>query len=183
MAKVTDIQDKNGTSKEIQDKDLARRTAQSAVASSDYVLLEDTSGQYHKISKASFTEAVRGALGSVINSVAKGSDIAKVPVLDSNNDLGMGTLANIASVLGVPGITVISNSTDINSYSYKEGISAFYWGVEPVNVPTAYCLMLNIKYGSRSLQIVVAYDASQQFYYRTRDNGIWREWRVIDSHT
>ena len=101
MAKVTDIQDKNGVSKEIQDKDLANRTSQSTVASTDYILLEDTDGAYHKIAKASFTEAVRGALGSVINSVAKGTDIAKVPVLDSNNDLGMGTLANLASVLGV----------------------------------------------------------------------------------
>lgn len=100
MAKVTDIQDKNGVSKEIQDKDLANRTSQSTVASTDYILLEDTDGAYHKIAKASFTEAVRGALGSVINSVAKGTDIAKVPVLDSNNDLGMGTLANLASVLG-----------------------------------------------------------------------------------
>lgn len=100
MAKVTDIQDKNGATREIQDKDLANRTAASSIASSDYVLLEDTNGAYHKIAKASFTEAVRGALGSVINSVAKGTDIAKVPVLDSNNDLGMGTLSNLASVLG-----------------------------------------------------------------------------------
>ncbi len=100
MAKVTDIQDKNGATREIQDKDLANRTSQSSIASSDYVLLEDTNGAYHKIAKASFTEAVRGALGSVINSVAKGTDIAKVPVLDSNNDLGMGTLSNLASVLG-----------------------------------------------------------------------------------
>lgn len=113
MAKVTDIQDKNGVSKEIQDKDLANRTSQSTVASTDYILLEDTDGAYHKIAKASFTEAVRGALGSVINSVAKGTDIAKVPVLDSNNDLGMGTLTNLASVLGVPAkITGRINAAD-----------------------------------------------------------------------
>lgn len=103
MEKVTDIQDKNGVSKEIQDKDLAQQTAATAIASTDYVMLQDTDGGYHKIAKASFTEAVRSALGSVINSVAKGTDIAKVPVLDSNNDLGMGSLANLASVLGVTG--------------------------------------------------------------------------------
>jgi hypothetical protein len=112
MAKVTDIQDKNGVSREIQDKDLANRTSQSTVASTDYILLEDTDGAYHKIAKASFTEAVRGALGSVINSVAKGTDIAKIPVLDSSNDLGMGTLANVASVLGVRIYKINSDAQD-----------------------------------------------------------------------
>lgn len=127
MAKVTDIQDKNGVSKEIQDKDLANRTSQSTVASTDYILLEDTDGAYHKIAKASFTEAVRGALGSVINSVAKGTDIAKVPVLDSNNDLGMGTLTNLASVLGVADIRgTASDVLKIRRIGAGEAGIAFY---------------------------------------------------------
>lgn len=100
MANVSQIEDKNGVVKDIVDKGLDEKTSQNSIASSDYVLLEDINGAYHKIAKASFTEAVRSALGAVINSVAKGNDIAKVPVLDSNNDLGMGTLANLASVLG-----------------------------------------------------------------------------------
>lgn len=119
MAKVTDIQDKNGVSKEIQDKDLSRQTAATAIASTDYVMLQDTSGGYHKIAKASFTEAVRSALGSVINSTAKGTDIAKVPVLDSNNDLGMGTLANIAKKLQsvLPTIGNVMVVTNVDSYT------------------------------------------------------------------
>ena len=84
MAKVTDIQDKNGATREIQDKDWANRTSQSSIASSDYVLLEDTSGAYHKIAKASFTEAVRGALGSVITDfisiVTRASEFSAVPL-------------------------------------------------------------------------------------------------------
>ena len=66
MAIVDQIQDKNNVTKDIVDKGLNEKTSQSAVASSDFVLLEDTNGAYHKIAKASFVEAVRGAMGSVI---------------------------------------------------------------------------------------------------------------------
>ena len=117
MANVSQIEDKNGVVKDIVDKGLDEKTSQNSIASSDYVLLEDTDGAYHKIAKAFFTEAVRSALGAVINSVAKGNDIAKVPVLDSNNDLGMGTLANLASVLGgIANMLHAPTMTDIDDF-------------------------------------------------------------------
>lgn len=170
MAKVTDIQDKNGVSKEIQDKDLANRTSQSTIASSDYVLLEDTDGAYHKIAKASFTEAVRGALGSVINSVAKGTDIAKIPVLDSSNDLGMGTLANVASVLGVATKKAISQS-EVSSLGAGVGI----YSASVDGLGNGILIHMCISWGA---QIFIAYD---KMYFRrsTNENNftVWEPWR------
>lgn len=171
MAKVTDIQDKNGTSKEIQDKDLSRQTAATAIASTDYVMLQDTSGGYHKIAKASFTEAVRSALGSVINSTAKGTGISKVPVLDSNNDLGMGTLANLASVLGakyVSNITTVSNDcNDIRSNGYY--------------AVTAHSQISNLPEAVNGMLHVIRWDNVQQenygnvyqYYYSDISHIVW----------
>ena len=62
MAKCTDIQDKNGVTKEVQDKDLANQTTASAVASSDYVMVQDTNGGYHRITKENFTRAMAEGL-------------------------------------------------------------------------------------------------------------------------
>ena len=128
MATIDEVQDKNGIVKDIVDKKLNSKTSQSTVASSDYVLLEDTDGAYHKIQKASFVEAIRSVFGSVLNGVAKGSDIAKVPVLDSNNDLGVGTLTALATLLGAKApfemkdIIVQSAGTTISGLSCGYGI-------------------------------------------------------------
>lgn len=86
------------------DKKLDERTSQSAVETTDYVLLEDTDGAFHRIAKNSFNEAVRGALGSLLNNLDKGTNIKSVVGLGSAspvNDLGTVTLANLASLLGV----------------------------------------------------------------------------------
>ena len=185
MAKVTDIQDKNGATREIQDKDLANRTSQSSIASSDYVLLEDTNGAYHKIAKASFTEAVRGALGSVINSVAKGTDIAKVPVLDSNNDLGMGTLSNLASVLGVPVADTWSDSKTVNINTLSR--NGFYWADSsaegfPDNLSgTAVVVHWRQAHGSGAygLQILMGLNHDRIFIRQASSENSWSSWKQI----
>lgn len=180
MAKVTDIQDKNGATREIQDKDLANRTSQSSIASSDYVLLEDTNGAYHKIAKASFTEAVRGALGSVINSVAKGTDIAKVPVLDSNNDLGMGTLSNLASVLG--GIVInISSREDLNNLTRQGVIYMSMSGTTSqtlLNRPSNLIEAFILKSPTPNVQLIVTTWSVLKLYKRSYDNG-WGKWQLV----
>lgn len=118
----TDHNEIGGVNVYLEDKKLSEKTSQSSVASTDFVLLEDTDGAYHKIAKASFVEAIREALGSIINSVAKGTNIAKMPVLDSNNDLGMGTLANIGSALNVKGwwISNIGSTGEVTKYGFGE---------------------------------------------------------------
>lgn len=67
----------------------------------DYIMLKDTSGAYHKIQKSSFTEAVRNTLASLLVNNDKGTTISQIAAIASG-DFGSVTPANLASVLGVP---------------------------------------------------------------------------------
>lgn len=66
----------------------------------DYIMLKDTSGAYHKIQKSSFTEAVRNTLASLLVNNDKGTTISQIAAIASG-DFGSVTPANLASVLGV----------------------------------------------------------------------------------
>jgi urea transporter len=65
----------------------------------DYIMLKDTSGAYHKIQKSSFTEAVRNTLASLLVNNDKGTTISQIAAIASG-DFGSVTPANLASVLG-----------------------------------------------------------------------------------
>jgi len=65
----------------------------------DYIMLKDTNGQYHKIQKDSFTEAVRNTLASLLVNNDKGTTISQIAAIASG-DFGSVTPANLASVLG-----------------------------------------------------------------------------------
>ena len=64
------------------------------------VLLKDVNGNYHKILKSSFTEAVRNTLASLLVNNDKGTTISQIAAIASG-DFGSVTPANLASVLGV----------------------------------------------------------------------------------
>jgi protein involved in ribonucleotide reduction len=87
---------------DIRDRKLADTGTKTTAVNTDYVLLEDTSGNYQKIAKNSFTEAVRNTLGDILRNNDKGTSINGVPALGSDNDFGSISTANLASVLGEP---------------------------------------------------------------------------------
>lgn len=95
------IIDQSGQQVFLEDKHLNDQTSQTAIAATDAVMLKDTSGAYHSIDKGSFNEAVRAAMGSILTNFDKGTSITRIPGIDSSNDLGSVTAANLASVLGV----------------------------------------------------------------------------------
>lgn len=66
----------------------------------EYVMLKDTSGVYHKILKSSFTEAIRDVLAGLLVNNDKGTTINQIAAIASG-DFGSITPANLASVLGV----------------------------------------------------------------------------------
>ena len=75
----------------------------------DYIMLKDTSGAYHKIQKSSFTEAVRNTLASLLVNNDKGTTISQIAAIASG-DFGSVTLANLASVLGGISTTITSDN-------------------------------------------------------------------------
>jgi hypothetical protein len=66
----------------------------------EYVMLKDTNGVYHKILKSSFTEAIRDTLAGLLVNNDKGTTIDQIAAIASG-DFGSITPANLASVLGV----------------------------------------------------------------------------------
>lgn len=79
----------------------------------DYIMLKDTSGSYHKILKDSFTEACRNVLAGLLVNNNKGTSVSQIPVVASG-DFGSVTPVNLASVLG-GARTIISSNTDLNN--------------------------------------------------------------------
>ena len=67
------------------------------------VLLKDVNGNYHKILKSSFTEAIRDTLAGLLVNNDKGTTINQIAAIASG-DFGSITPANLASVLGVNAI-------------------------------------------------------------------------------
>ena len=65
----------------------------------EYVMLKDTNGIYHKILKSSFTEAIRDTLAGLLVNNDKGTTINQIAAIASG-DFGSITPANLASVLG-----------------------------------------------------------------------------------
>ena len=79
----------------------------------DYILLKDTNGQYHKILKDSFTEACRNVLAGLLVNNDKGTTISQIAAIASG-DFGSVTPANLASVLGVDSEIMYNVYNDLN---------------------------------------------------------------------
>lgn len=91
-----------GTDYDLRDKDLNAAAATTSVGSTQNIVLKGTDGSYHTIDKSSFTEAVRGVLGGILNNMtSKGTAVKGVGVIDNSNDFGLTTPSDLASVLGV----------------------------------------------------------------------------------
>lgn len=77
------------------------------------VLLKDVNGNYHKILKSSFTEAIRDTLADLLVNNDKGTTINQIAAIASG-DFGSITPANLASVLGVSrgSLSVPANGTN-----------------------------------------------------------------------
>ena len=99
----TDHNEIGGINVYLEDKKLAESPTQAEMASTDYVVLKDTDGVPHKISRANMVEVIRDCLGDVLANNDKGSAINKVLGLGtSDNDLGTTGISDLASVLGEP---------------------------------------------------------------------------------
>lgn len=98
------------------------------------VLLKDVNGNYHKILKSSFTEAIRDTLAGLLVNNDKGTTINQIAAIASG-DFGSITPANLASVLGArgsvdnfdititPGAYVVNTNTGVGFPS-----GAYQWG-------------------------------------------------------
>ena len=119
------------------------------------VLLKDVNGNYHKILKSSFTEAIRDTLAGLLVNNDKGTTISQIAAIASG-DFGSITPANLASVLGVPfkewnpaqGESIL-NMPDMSAVSNPtaKGLIDLPAGMEQIDV--TFCRLGDFIYGGR----------------------------------
>jgi len=88
----------------VEDKKLAERTPVSgaaSIANLKFLLVNDDTEGFNTAIKAYIDEAIRSALGALVNNLDKGTAISRILATDGNSDLGTISPANLASVLGV----------------------------------------------------------------------------------
>lgn len=116
----------------------------------DSILLKDTSGNYHKIDKSSFTEAVRNTMASLLVNNDKGTTISQVAAIASG-DFGSITPDNLAQVLGVPRFILApeiavnsdaDNLTDFPCYRSPSGAVTASTSHLPSNITTTLGFVL-----------------------------------------
>ena len=100
----------------------------------EYVMLKDTSGVYHKILKSSFTEAIRDVLAGLLVNNDKGTTINQIAAIASG-DFGSITPANLASVLGEAGaVTAFTGDIDTLKSNGKWQVYNTATGTKPSSV-------------------------------------------------
>ena len=159
----------------------------------EYVMLKDTSGVYHKILKSSFTEAIRDVLAGLLVNNDKGTTINQIAAIASG-DFGSITPANLASVLGdvMNHISYIeeNNITDMNSYDVPLGFNMIFVAAssQVFNLPDGFedkirFMLEYYNYSFDRLQRVTARGSNKTYQRNGKGTTIgsttWTEWREL----
>lgn len=141
----------------------------------EYIMLKDTNGRYHKILKDSFTEAVRNVLGGLLVNNDKGTTISQIAAIASG-DFGSVTPANLASVLGgLPSMFITAN--DANAITTPGFYQNSNWAN---NTPqTAGILIMPYYYtGYWRFQLFCDY-TSNHMWFRSGTSSSYGTWKQI----
>ena len=149
----------------------------------EYVMLKDTNGVYHKILKSSFTEAIRDVLAGLLVTNDKGTTINQIAVIASS-DFGSITPANLASVLGERGnlykkLNGNENFDDIviNGFYNYNIITNFSGKPGSLSNPSASFVLIVQQFdGITAHQILILTDAEGMYTRYKRSSGIWTNW-------
>lgn len=154
----------------------------------EYVMLKDTSGVYHKILKSSFTEAIRDVLAGLLVNNDKGTTINQIAAIASG-DFGSITPANLASVLG--GLLCQGNNNkdvDLNDWNETgfymiQNYSSPYHTITnaPSNIPSTssrdnYFAVLVLRASGWRFQLGFHPVYSNKMWFRVY-NTTWGEWK------
>lgn len=153
------------------------------------VLLKDVNGNYHKILKSYFTEAIRDTLADLLVNNDKGTTIKQIPAIASG-DFGSITPANLASVLGVfryiPGDLDGTHSVaDLNNVVTTCIVKA---SPETANIPVennGFYVVLTFRTDTWCAQFAIVVSGSsilRNVYLRTStsiSSQVWSSWKQI----
>jgi len=175
------LQNEGGSPVYLEDKKLAERTPVSgaaSIANLKFLLANDDTEGFNTAIKAYIDEAVRSALGALVNNLDKGTAISRILATDGNNDLGTITPANLSSVLGVDICFqergTINGVSTLNRDLLKAGV---YWSSswidQPSNVdPYGHVICIS------DIRLYSPYDSSKLFSNH-HVNGSWKGWEEL----
>lgn len=175
FADVLDIQ---GTEVCLADKKLAETSSETGVQTTDYVLLQDTDGAYHKILKRNFTEAIRNTLAGLLVNNDKGTSVNQIPAIASG-DLGSVTPANLASVLGAGFFKQrLYSGGDFNNIKTNAIVS-----VENCSTNNPASMKYGVLFcsfnGNIGYQLYIPNSSDNYIYIRPYYNDSFRDWQRI----
>jgi len=159
----------------INDADNAKGAGATTSLTTDYIMLKDTNGQYHKIQKDSFTEAVRNTLASLLVNNDKGTTISQIAAIASG-DFGSVTPANLASVLG----DTVSYNGEMNNLKKSGVFDCTSASGNPFG--QNYTCIVFSTYVKGNILLQRAYRnnrAKMRWLWDTSSQGDWTDWTEI----
>ena len=175
----------------INDANKVKGAGAQTTLTTESVLLKDVNGNYHKILKSSFTEAIRDTLAGLLVNNDKGTTINQIAAI-SNGDFGSITPANLASVLGVSWVTSAkSGTTNIDDVSERcffvvlsSNQSANPFPFTPDSNHRAFGFSSGDIIANRRFQVLMLESISNpKFYFRTKapsdTSAQWSSWKEV----
>lgn len=173
-------------------------TGAAQIANLKYILKNGSTGEFVEALDSIINERVRVALGTLVNNLDKGTGLAKVLGIDSSNDLGASSLANLASMLSALPIGFIYNRTtewetskfknaklrsgfynvDVSSadgFPFSGSAGIIYWnGYENSAGTASYNTGMNIA-------LIVQMNGNNDFgvYINHRRSSAWNAWKAL----
>lgn len=149
----------------------------------EYVMLKDTEGRYHKILKSSLTEACRNVLAGLLVNNDKGTTISQIAAIASG-DFGSVTPANLASVLGgtfmVIDIAENSNVDNIKKSGIYVSATSSITSTLSGTLPTGftYGFYLEVIGKNPYIQTLTNFNGDT-VYRRGFVNNAWSAWKKV----
>ena len=158
------VQNQGGAPVYMEDLKLSERSPApnaASIANLKFLLTTGDDEGFRTAIKSYIDEAIRSALGALVDNLDKGTGVSRILGTDSNHDLGTITLANLSSVLG--GIITHFELVESGELFNEEN---------PHNYPARYgtCIKFRAYY-----TIYLLADHNAQHLWMGTDGNIWTQ--------
>ena len=185
------VQNQGGAPVYMEDLKLSERSPApnaASIANLKFLLTTGDDEGFRTAIKSYIDEAIRSALGALVDNLDKGTGVSRILGTDSNHDLGTITLANLSSVLGGVNPTLLTSSDDLNNILDVSKTYITDADVNPANVPNVSNIYNNIikvfaqgnfvAGGGIYRYVQVLYCLNKEiFYIRVQKGEQWYGWK------
>lgn len=167
------------------DRQLKERTAVSnaaSIANLKFLLTTGDDEGFRTAIKSYIDEAIRSALGALVDNLDKGTGVSRILGTDSSHDLGTITPANLASVLGAL-VSLGFSNFDYNNPPSRCFCTHLWYGENYAtsHAPKRGNQFAVVLYISSQHILELSFNYYEDFvmYIRMCQDGSWGSWRQI----